>query len=144
MRMSTLAPLLLALAAPAAGAAEPVPMPPRFGAAESPRELLLQYPLGRLDRQAAFSHHGEASRRVKLPNGLTGWTYDVSPDMDTVTFVHPTGSEEQVNVPELGTATASFTLVLDARGRVVDVLYAEAGGDNRMSALQEQRWQGSD
>ena len=131
---------LSTLLASSLGAAAEVSMPPHFSGGADPAGALGGYPLGEIDRQAAFSHHGKASRKVSLPNGLTGWVYDVDPDLDQLTFTHPTGSSEEVRVPELGTARASYTLVFDTRDLIVDVLYAEAGGANRMSALQVQRW----
>lgn len=93
-----------------------MPMPPTFSIQEDPEKTLLEYPLGVITRQAAFSHHGKATREVKLPNGNDGWVYQV-------------GEE---------TWLRTYTLEFDGKDQVIDVLYNERGRHNGMTALQMQ------
>jgi len=92
---------LLGLALPAPAVAADVSMPLRFDINAEPREVLRQYPLGEIDEQTAFSHHGQADKKVELPNGAEGWLYDV-------------GREEWHR---------TYTLVFGGEGTVIDVLY---------------------
>lgn len=93
-----------------------MPMPPTFSVQADPEKTLLEYPLGIITKQAAFSHHGQATRAVKLPNGNAGWVYQV-------------GEE---------TWLRTYTLEFDGQDRVIDVLYNERGRHNGMTALQVQ------
>ncbi|MBI5042019.1 MAG: hypothetical protein HZB57_12715 [Gammaproteobacteria bacterium] len=93
-----------------------MPMPPAFSAQANPEETLRTYPLGVITKQAAFSHHGQATRAVKLPNGNEGWVYQ-------------SGEESGLR---------TYTLEFDGQDRVVDVLYNERGRHNGMTALQVQ------
>ena len=91
-----------------------VPMPPTFSLSAEPEEVLRAYPLGVITEQAAFSHHGGPHREITLPNGDTGWLYNV-------------GKNEWHR---------SYTLVFDGRRRVSDVLYYDHGKRGRgLSAL---------
>lgn len=93
-------------------------MPPTFSLDNAPEQVLERYPLGKIDRQAAFSHHGPANRAVVLANGKEGWVYDVG-DRSTHRI---------------------YTLVFDDRGVVIDVLYYDHGhyAKHGLSALQVQ------
>jgi len=93
-----------------------MPMPPAFSVQTDPEKTLLEYPLGVITRQAAFSHHGQATRTVKLPNGNEGWVYQ-------------SGEESGLR---------TYTLEFDGQDRVIDVLYNERGRHNGMTALQVQ------
>lgn len=93
-----------------------MPMPPAFSVQADPQETLRTYPLGVITKQAAFSHHGQATRTVKLPNGNAGWVYQ-------------SGEESGLR---------TYTLEFDGQDRVVDVLYNERGRHNGMTALQVQ------
>lgn len=93
-----------------------LPMPPYFSTDSDPETVLREYPLGVITRQAAFSHHGQATRSVKLPNGNEGWVYQVG------------------EAPRLST----YTLEIDTQDRVIDVLYNERGRHNGLTALQIQ------
>lgn len=99
----------------AAGPMHP-PMPPAFSAVANPEDMLRHYPLGVIPGQAAFVHHGKAQRTVKLPNGTEGWVYQVGE----------------------GPGLSTYTLELDDRGMVIDVLYNERGRRNGLTALQVQ------
>lgn len=99
----------------AAGPVHP-PMPPVFSATADPEDTLRQYPLGVILNVAAFSHHGPAHRKVKLPNGNEGWVYQVGE----------------------GAGLSTYTLELDVKGMVIDVLYNETGHRNGLTALQVQ------
>lgn len=93
-----------------------LPMPPEFSMDSDPETVLREYPLGVITRQAAFSHHGQATRSVKMPNGHEGWVYQF-------------GEE---------TWLRTYTLEIDTQDRVVDVLYNERGRHNGLTALQLQ------
>jgi len=96
-------------------AAEPgkMPMPPVFDARTDTERALTEYPLAVITREAAFAHHGKAHREVSLPNGLTGWVYQVGE----------------------GAGLRTYTLVFDAQQKVIDVLYNERGRHNGLTAL---------
>ena len=93
-----------------------MPMPPAFSVQADPENTLLEYPLGVITKQAAFSHHGQATRDIKLPNGYSGWVYQL-------------GEESGLR---------TYTLEFDDKGQVIDVLYNERGRHNGMTALQVQ------
>ncbi len=80
-------------------------MPPTFDLNADPKTVLGSYPLGVIAQQAAFSHHGGAHRTITLPNGRTGWLYNV-------------GEREWHR---------SYTLVFDRQQTVSDVLYYDHG-----------------
>jgi hypothetical protein len=92
------------------------PMPPDFSAKTDMQEALLKYPLGVITQEAAFSHHGQAARKVTLPNGNEGWVYQVGE----------------------GTGLRTYTLEFNEKGIVTDVLYNEQGRHNGLTALQLQ------
>ncbi len=54
-----------------------IPRPPSFSADADPEEILARYPLNVLNEQLAFSYYGAPVRKVTLPNGHTGWVYEV-------------------------------------------------------------------
>ena len=92
------------------------PMPPSFSTKTNPEEALRKYPLGAITKEAAFSHHGQAIRKVTLPNGNEGWVYQVGE----------------------GAGLRTYTLEFDEKGVVTDVLYNEKGRHNGLTALQVQ------
>ena len=92
------------------------PMPPSFSAKTDPEKALRQYPLGVITKEAAFSHHGQATRKVTLPNGDEGWVYQVGE----------------------ATGLRTYTLEFNGKGVVADVLYNEKGRHNGLTALQLQ------
>jgi hypothetical protein len=93
-----------------------MPMPPAFSVQADPENTLLEYPLGVITKQAAFSHHGQATRDIKLPNGNAGWVYRL-------------GEESGLR---------TYTLEFNGKDQVIDVLYNERGRHNGMTALQVQ------
>lgn len=120
-----------------------LPMPPSFSRDAPVERTLASYPLGVITRQAAFSHHGKAHRNITLPNGMEGWVYDVGGSVKTTSYVSPTGRKQAVAETEAGHAGRSYTLVLDDRGVVVDVLYNETGRDDGLTALSLQHTKGA-
>ncbi len=92
------------------------PMPPYFTTRADMEAVLLKYPLGVITKEAAFSHHGQATRKVTLPNGNEGWVYQVGE----------------------GTGLRTYTLEFNGRGVVIDVLYNEQGRHNGLTALELQ------
>lgn len=97
---------------------EPVPMPPGFTLSADPEKTLAAYPLGAINKEVAFSHHGKANKEVTLPNGNTGWLYDV-------------GGREWHK---------AYMLVIDKDGIVNDVIYYDHGRFAKygLTALQVQ------
>ncbi len=92
------------------------PMPPDFSTRTDMEAALLIYPLGVITKEAAFSHHGQATRKVTLPNGNEGWVYQVGE----------------------GYGLRTYTLEFNEKGIVIDVLYNENGRHNGLTALQLQ------
>lgn len=125
-------------------APETAPMPPTWTPGKDPRQVLAAYPLGRIDKQAAFLHHGKAHRFVILPNGKEGWVYAIGGEREHA-YRGPAGQARTVREshPEAYGAR-SFTLEFDDQGRVIDVLYNEKGPHNGLSALQVQREENGD
>ena len=95
-----------------------IQMPPKFSLDEKPEKVLAMYPLGVIDKSAAFAHHGKANDELTLPNGRIGWLYDV-------------GTKEWHR---------SYTLVFGNDGVVIDVLYYDHGHFSKygLTALQVQ------
>lgn len=115
------------------------PMPPKFSLESPPRAILKAYPLGRIDKQAAFSHHGKAHRTVTLVNGFTGWVYEVHRGGEPETFRRPSGEEMTVLDTHDHPAAGTYTLVFDGTGHVMDVLYLDLRHGDTSSALLVQR-----
>lgn len=113
-----IAAILAVLGSASIWAAEPThpPMPPVFSTNTNVEQALLKYPLGVISKEAAFAHHGQATRKITLPNGNEGWVYQVGE----------------------GTGLRTYTLVFDEKGLVTDVLYNEQGRHNGLTALQLQ------
>jgi len=88
---------------------------PQLNTESSPEQVVARYPIGIQTAQGALASHGKPDHVVVLRNGLVGWVYPVS----------QTGGAD---------TTASYTLVIDPYGRVVDVLYR--GDGTTLSALQ--------
>lgn len=93
------------------------PMPPTFSYANDPVEVLRSYPLGVINTQDAFAHHGGAVRKVTLPNGNQGWLYK---------------SGEKIGVPSL------YILQFSNEGIVIDVLHKDYRYKIGHTALQYQ------
>ena len=92
-------------------------MPPKFSYAVDPSEVLHKYPLGVINEQDAFAHHGGAVRKVKLPNGNPGWLYKEG---------------EEAGVPSI------YVLEFSSDGIVIDVLHKDYRYKIGNSALQYQ------
>jgi len=93
------------------------PMPPGLNLGAEPQIVLAGYPIGRLAADTARLHYGGPHKTFSLINGLQGWLYNV-------------GTKEWHR---------SYTLVVDSRGVVVDVLYYDhSTSDDGLSALQVQ------
>lgn len=97
------------------------PMPPIFSYASDPADILRNYPLGIINEQTAFTHHGGAIRKIILPNGNQGWLYKVG---------------ESIDVPSL------YILQFSNDGVVIDVLNKDYRYKKGHSALQYQYLQG--
>ena len=96
-------------------------MPPTFSYEQKPENILRGYPLGVINMQEAFAHHGGAVRKLILPNGNRGWLYTAG---------------EEAGVPNL------YILQFSNNGIVIDVLHKSLHYKNGQSALQYQFLQG--
>lgn len=92
-------------------------MPPSFAFGNEPSDVLSGYPLGIINEQDAFAHHGGPIRKEVLPNGNQGWIYM---------------SGEKVGVPSI------YVLQFSHDGIVIDVLHKDHRYKIGHSALQYQ------
>ncbi len=92
-------------------------MPPEFSFKHDPKKVLREYPLGLINKQEAFAHHGGPVRKMTLPNGNSGWLYSTG---------------EEVGIPEL------YILQFSNDGKVIDVMHKNIHYKNGHSALQYQ------
>lgn len=120
------------------GKGEYLPMPPTFSIDGNRDQILNDYPLGVITREAAFSHHGQAHKVISLPNGLEGWVYELSL-RKSETFTKPSGEKQQVTSLEHSDIDSTYTLVFDSRNVVIDVLYRDPGRADARSALLVQQ-----
>ena len=124
----------------AAAADDPkyLPMPPGISIDANRDQVLAEYPLGVITKEAAFAHHGQAHNVVTLPNGLEGWVYEITPSTRE-TFATPSGERRDVQASEHTNVVSTYTLMFDADGKIVDVLYMDNRRDDASSALLVQR-----
>lgn len=92
-------------------------MPPSFAYGNEPHDVLGSYPLGIINEQDAFAHHGGPIRKEILPNGNQGWFYM---------------SGEKAGVPSI------YVLQFSHAGVVIDVLHKDHRYKLGHSALQYQ------
>lgn len=92
-------------------------MPPSFEFGNEPSDVLKNYPLGSINQQDAFSHHGGPIRKEVLPNGNQGWIYK---------------SGDKAGVPSI------YVLQFSSDGVVIDVLHKDYRYKIGHSALQYQ------
>ena len=92
-------------------------MPPTFSFMHEPENVLSKYPLGLINEQEAFAHHGGPVRKLTLPNGNRGWLYSTG---------------EEAGIPEL------YILQFSENGKVIDVMHKNVHYKNGHSALQYQ------
>ena len=97
---------------------KPLPMPPHLDLNAKPKVVLGKYPLGMITRNAAFSHHGGAHRKIVLPNQMEGWVFNVG------------GNEWH----------RTYTVVINKDGVVADVIYYDhtKNADHGLTAMQMQ------
>ena len=96
-------------------------MPPTFSFRQEPEKVLREYPLGLINQQEAFAHHGGPVRKIILPNGNNGWLYSTG---------------EEAGIPEL------YILQFSNDGKVIDVMHKSMHYKNGHTALQYQFLQG--
>lgn len=93
------------------------PMPPTFSFENEVSDILSSYPLGIINEQDAFAHHGGPIRKELLPNGNQAWVYM---------------SGEKAGVPSI------YVLQISQDGIVIDVLHKDYRYEIGHSALQYQ------
>lgn len=123
-------------------AGNPMKMPPSFSIDADPDRVLKEYPLGEIPRSAAFSHHGEAHRKVTLVNGLEGWTYEVHQGGNPKRYQQPGGATSTTMDIHNHPAVITYTLVFGSDGTVIDVLFEDrqhGTGNSALLAQQELR-----
>ena len=96
-------------------------MPSTFSFNHELENILREYPLGFINKQEAFAHHGDPVRKIILPNGNNGWLYSTG---------------EEAGIPEL------YILQFSNDGKVIDVMHKSLHYKNGHSALQYQFLQG--
>ena len=106
--------LLVSIPVPAYSAKQ---KPPSFSFGNEPSEVLRSYPLGTINEQDAFAHHGGPIRKEVLPNGNQGWIYQ--PGLE-------------FGVPSI------YVLQFSGDGVVIDVLHKDYRDKLGNSALQLQ------
>ena len=94
-----------------------ISMPPTFSFNYEPENILREYPLGLINKQEAFAHHGGPLRKLRLPNGNDAWLYSVG---------------EEAGTSEL------YILQFSREGMVVDVMHKSLHYKKGHSALQYQ------
>lgn len=99
-----------------------IPMPPRLSFDLDPAEVLRTYPLGVINKQVAFAHHGGPVRKLELPNRNEGWLYKAG---------------ENAGVPSI------YVLQFSRDGLVIDVLHKDHRYKIGHSALQYQYLSGA-
>jgi hypothetical protein len=92
-------------------------MPPVFSFSHEPEEVLTEYPLGMINKQEAFAHHGSPVRKLLLPNGNHAWLYSTG---------------EEAGIPEI------YILQFSDGGKVIDVMHKSLHYENGHTALQYQ------
>jgi len=92
-------------------------MPPTFSYKNEPEKILSEYPLGLINKQEAFAHHGGPVRKLLLPNGNNAWLYSTG---------------EEAGVPEI------YILQFSDKDIVIDVMHKSVHYKKGHSALQYQ------
>jgi len=118
--------------------------PPSFFSEHDRLQPLKEYPLGKYTQQQVFTYHGEPYRKLRLPNGLEGWEYEVGQLKKTVIYEQPNKELKQATETERTRDTHTYVLVFDTRNIVIDVLYNSKQSDDGLTALQLQRKAGGD
>jgi len=116
--------------------AENAKMPMKFKYDSKPEKVLQTYPLGSLNRMAVFSHHGKADKEIVLPNGRSGWVYDVSMYMMPKVYYKPSGEKKVVQERQKSNRNQMYILVFGQDDKVIDVIYQDKS--TGLSALQLQ------
>jgi hypothetical protein len=114
-----------------------IPRPPFFSDDADPEEVLANYPLNVMDELLAFSYHGTAIQQIMLPNGHTGWVYEVGGTPTHKLYVSPSGKESHLLEANRSYGVRTYTLVFDEK-MVVNVLYRDNVRNEELSALQIQ------
>lgn len=115
-----------------------LPMPPVFKLESDQVSVLKDYPLGVIDELAAFSHHGQPDHKIKLPNGNTGWVYEIY-DKKINEYLEYDGTKTQIIENRQYIPHRSFTLVFDSSTKVVDVLFDGRSFKYGLSSIQVKR-----
>ena len=114
-----------------------IPRPPFFSEEADPEEVLAQYPLNVMTEQLAFSYHGTPIQKITLPNGHSGWVYEVGGTPTHRLYVQPSGKESHLFEADRSRGVKTYTLVFDEK-LVVNVLYRDNDHNKVLSALQIQ------
>ena len=105
------------------GYADPMKMPMKFNSESMYTEVLTSYPLGKINKIAAFSHHGKANKEIKLPNGREGWVYEVEEYYTPKIYIMANGEKKVVNERVNSNGYKNYILVFGIDGKIIDVLY---------------------
>lgn len=119
------------------GYSDSMKMPMKFNSESMYTEVLTSYPLGKMSKTAAFSHHGKANKEIRLPNGREGWVYEVGEYYTPKTYIMANGEKKIVNERIESKGYKNYILVFGIDGKIIDVLYQDKKKTG--SALQFQQ-----
>jgi len=124
--------LLLFMAIQVSGA---VTMPMHFTNDANAEEVLKSYPLGKLTKLMASSHHGKEDGVIVTPNGLQAWVYNVGSIRIPKEYALPNSNKKIMYEDKKVNTNHAYILVFDD-DKVIDVIYIY--NSKKLTALQMQ------
>jgi len=100
-----------------------VDMPMRFTSNSNPEQVLKSYPLGKLNKQMALSHHGKEDEQIILPNGLQAWVYNVDFYKMPKSYTLPSGKEKLMLERKKNGINKKYLLVFSNDNKIIDVIH---------------------
>jgi hypothetical protein len=85
-------------------------------------DVLKSYPLGKLTKLMASSHHGKEDKVIVIPNGLQAWVYNVGSIRIAKEYVLPNSNKKIMYENKKVNSRHAYILVFDD-DKVVDVIY---------------------
>jgi len=107
------------------GYADSMKMPMKFSSESMYTEVLTSYPLGKMNKIAAFSHHGKANKEIMLPNGREGWVYEAEEYYTPKTYIKANGEKKVMNQRIDSGEYKNYVLVFGIDEKIIDVLYQD-------------------
>jgi len=107
------------------GYSDSMKMPMKFNSESMYTEVLTSYPLGKINKIAAFSHHGKANKEIMLPNGREGWVYEAEGYYTPKTYIMANGEKKVMNQRIDSNEYRNYILVFGIDEKIIDVLYQD-------------------